>query len=36
MRYNFKAVEKKWQNFWNKNKTFVSKIDNSKKKFYLL
>jgi leucyl-tRNA synthetase len=35
-RYNFKAVEKKWQNFWNKNKTFVSKIDNNKKKFYCL
>ena len=35
-RYNFKVVEKKWQNFWNENKTFASKTDNNKKKFYCL
>ncbi len=35
-RYNFKIVEKKWQEFWDKNKTFKSKIDKKKKKFYCL
>ena len=29
-RYNFKLVEKKWQEYWEKNKSFVSKIDKSK------
>ena len=35
-RYNFKIVEKKWQDFWDKNKTFKSGIDKDKKKFYCL
>jgi len=35
-RYNFKSVETKWQEYWEKNKSFVSKIDKSKKKFYCL
>ena len=35
-RYNFKIVEKKWQDFWDKNKTFKSSIDKNKKKFYCL
>ncbi len=35
-RYNFKLVEKKWQEYWEKNKSFVSKIDKLKKKFYCL
>jgi leucyl-tRNA synthetase len=35
-RYSFKVVEEKWQNYWNKNKIFKSKIDNSKQKFYCL
>jgi len=35
-RYNFKTVEEKWQKFWDKNKTFKSKTDLSKKKFYCL
>ncbi len=35
-RYNFKLVEEKWQKFWETNKTFKTKIDNSKKKFYCL
>ncbi len=35
-RYNFKSVESKWQSFWEENKTFVTKIDKSKKKFYCL
>ncbi len=35
-RYNFKTVEKKWQEKWLKSKIFVSKIDKSKEKFYCL
>ena len=35
-RYNFKSIEEKWQKFWDKNKTFKSKKDFSKKKFYCL
>ena len=34
-RYNFKTVEEKWQKYWEKNKTFKSKINNQKK-FYCL
>ena len=35
-RYNFKIVEKRWQEYWHKNKSFKSTIDKSKKKFYCL
>ena len=35
-RYNFKSVEEKWQKFWEKNKSFQTKVDKSKKKFYCL
>ena len=35
-RYNFKIIEKKWQDYWEKNKSFKSKIDKKKKKFYCL
>ncbi len=35
-RYNFTAVEKKWQEKWKKNSNFKSKLDRSKKKFYCL
>ncbi len=35
-RYNFKLVEEKWQNFWEEKKSFSTKIDHSKKKFYCL
>ena len=35
-RYNFKTIEDKWQNFWDKEKTFKAEIDKSKKKFYCL
>ena len=35
-RYNFKIVEDKWQKFWEDKKTFSTKADNSKKKFYCL
>jgi len=34
MSYNFKEVEKKWQNKWEKEGTFNSKIDHSKEKWY--
>jgi len=35
-RYNFKTVEEKWQKFWDLNKTFSTKADKNKKKFYCL
>jgi leucyl-tRNA synthetase len=35
-RYNFKIVEKKWQDTWLKNKTFSTTINRNKKKFYCL
>ena len=35
-RYNFKTTEERWQKFWEKNKTFKTKKDLSKKKFYCL
>ena len=35
-RYNFKSVESKWQNFWEKNNTFKTEVDKNKKKFYCL
>ncbi len=35
-RYNFKAVEEKWQKFWEFNKTFSTKIQKDKEKFYCL
>ena len=35
-RYNFKIVEEKWQKFWSQNKTFSTKVDKTKKKFYCL
>ena len=35
-RYNFKEVEKKWQSFWDEEKSFATKLDKSKKKFYCL
>ena len=35
-RYNFKSIEDKWQKFWDTNKSFQTKKDKSKKKFYCL
>ena len=35
-RYNFKNIEEKWQEKWEKNKNFSTKVDKSKKKFYCL
>ncbi len=34
--YDFKSVEKKWQDIWDKEKTFECTEDYSKKKFYAL
>ena len=35
-RYNFKDIEKKWQNNWTKTNSFKSKTDQNQKKFYCL
>tara|TARA_S200000501_G_scaffold70542_1_gene62527 strand:+ start:720 stop:3257 length:2538 start_codon:yes stop_codon:yes gene_type:complete len=35
-RYNFKLVEDKWQKFWEQKKTFTTKLDKNKKKFFCL
>ena len=35
-RYNFKKIEDYWQKEWEKNKSFKSKVDKTKKKFYCL
>ncbi len=35
-RYNFKTIEGKWQQYWETNKTFSTKINKNKKKFYCL
>ncbi len=34
--YNFKEIEKKWQKYWDENKTFKVDIDENTKKFYML
>lgn len=36
MEYNFREVEKKWQDYWRKNKTYQVKTDPSKPKYYVL
>ena len=35
-RYNFKSIERKWQKFWDEEKTFATKVNRNKKKFYCL
>ncbi len=35
-RYNFKIIEEKWQKHWEEKKSFRSKVDKNKKKFYCL
>ena len=35
-RYNFKVIEKKWQDYWSDKKIFKTKLDKNKKKFYCL
>ena len=36
VKYDFKAIEKKWQKVWADEKTFAAKIDHTKPKFYAL
>lgn len=36
MEYNFSEIEKKWQKYWVKNKTYQVTIDPSRPKFYVL
>ena len=36
MKYDFKQIEKKWQNTWDEKKAFCATLDKSKKKFYPL
>jgi leucyl-tRNA synthetase len=36
MEYNFKAIEKKWQHYWNDHKTYKVEVDASKPKYYVL
>ena len=35
-RFNPKIVDQKWQNFWDEKKFFLSKIDHTKQKYYIL
>lgn len=34
--YNFKEIEKKWQNYWHENHTFTAFMQSEKKKYYIL
>ncbi|WP_251623493.1 leucine--tRNA ligase [Odoribacter lunatus] len=36
MEYNFREVEKKWQEYWREKKTYQVEIDSQKPKFYVL
>ncbi len=36
MKYNFNEIEKKWQDFWETNKTFAANVDHTKPKYYVL
>ncbi len=36
MEYKFREIEKKWQDYWERNKTFKTVLDTSKPKFYAL
>ncbi|HEC43531.1 MAG TPA: leucine--tRNA ligase [Bacteroides sp.] len=36
MDYNFTEIEKKWQKFWEEDKTFKAEMDASRQKFYIL
>jgi leucyl-tRNA synthetase len=35
-RYNFKAVEEKWQKFWEKKKIFSTKVKDKIKKNFIV
>lgn len=36
MEYNFKEIEKKWQEYWKDQKTYKVEVDESRPKFYVL
>ena len=36
MEYNFREIEQKWRSFWKENKTYQTKIDANKPKYYVL
>ena len=36
MDYNFREIEKRWQEYWRDNKTYHVEIDHDKPKFYVL
>lgn len=36
MAYDHDTIERKWQRYWKKNKTFKADIDQSKQKYYAL
>ena len=36
MKYEYSAIEKKWQNYWDENESYKVEIDHSKPKFYAL
>ena len=36
MNYNFKVLEKKWQDYWRKNNTYKVNEDSSREKYYVL
>ena len=36
LRYNFKVIEKNWQDYWHQNKSFKASLDKTRKKFYCL
>lgn len=36
MKYEFASIEKKWQDFWDKNNTFAASNDYTKPKYYAL
>ena len=35
MDYNFTEIEKKWQKFWEEDKTFKVEMDTSRPKYYI-
>ena len=36
MEYNFRTIENKWQQYWRENKTYKTRINNGKPKYYVL
>ena len=36
MDYNYKEIEKKWQQYWREHHTYKCEIDHSRPKFYVL